>query len=449
MGSTPAKVCTALALVWVLAASAPPAVQASWPHDPILGNVGLCTEDGEQKTPAIVSDGAGGAIVAWRDDRFFFGFDLYAQRIGADGLPKWSGGGNPLTSSGLIADSGPNLMVSDGAGGAIVVWQTAGSDIYAQRVNSAGAIQWNVNGVAVCTASGVQYLYAIVPDGAGGAIVLWVDQRAAAAVYAQRLNASGVVQWTPNGVSLGGTPIFLSAASDGAGGAIAAWTDYRRLFSVPSSVDVYARRINASGTVQWAANGVLLGGNPANSLALDLVNTGFPAIVPDGIGGAVVSWSNRTSVTVGDIFAQRLNSSGANQWGASAVALCTAVGAQSTPSCVSDGSGGAIVAWEDDRAGADIYARRITAAGAPQWAADGLALCAAAGGQITPMAASDGAGGAIVAWQDARGGNSDIYARRITGRAPSSGLSTVWRCPRPSGLKSTPRSRRTPRAGPS
>ena len=51
-------------------------------------------------------------------------------------------------------------IVSDGSGGAIIVWQDyrSGSnlDIYAQRVNSSGISQWGVNGICICNAVGNQ-----------------------------------------------------------------------------------------------------------------------------------------------------------------------------------------------------------------------------------------------------------------------------------------------------
>ena len=106
-----------------------------------------------------------------------------------------------------------------------------------------------------------------------------------------------------------------------------------------------------------------------------------------------------------DIYAQRVNASGVPQWTADGVALCTAANYQAYPTIVSDGAGGAIVTWQDGRSGyrnsaADIYAQRVNALGVPQWTADGVALCTAASSQGSPTIVSDGAGGAIVTWQD-------------------------------------------------
>src|SRR5262245_15827689 len=98
--------------------------------------------------------------------------------------------------------------------------------------------------------------------------------------------------------------------------------------------------------------------------------------------------------------------------------VAPAAGLQSFPDAVPDGAGGAIIVWDDARAGvSDIYAQHVTAQGtiAPGWPTSGLAICAAAGIQTTPKACSDGAGGAIIVWVDARGVNNDIYAMRVTG----------------------------------
>src|SRR5438477_366894 len=97
------------------------------------------------------------------------------------------------------------------------------------------------------------------------------------------------------------------------------------------------------------------------------------------------------------------------------VPLCTA--ASASPTIVADGSGGAIVTWEDSRSGThfDIYAQRVSAAGVPQWTANGVALSTTGGNQEYPVIVADGSGGAIVAWEDNRSGTSyDIYAQRVS-----------------------------------
>jgi hypothetical protein len=373
--------------------------------------VALCTATGDQYSPTIVSDGAGGAIVTWEDLSLY----VHAQRVNASGAVQWATGGVVLSKA--TVSQWNSRSISDGAGGAIVTWQAHGGssnyDIYAQRVDASGAVQWTADGVVLCAATGDQEHPAIASDNAGGAIVTWDDGRGNRNIYAQRVDASGAVQWTADGVVLcaaTGHQEDPAITSDGAGGAIAAWIDSR----VVGTWDIYAQRVDGSGAVQWIANGMVI--------CAAVGNQGSVAIASDGAGGAIVTWNDLRSGSGGDIYAQYVNVSGAAQWTADGVALCTAAGYQGPPSIVSDGAGGAIVTWPDPRSedpvNYDVYAQWVSASGAVQWAADGVALCTAAGDQYPGGIVSDGAGGAIVAWEDSRGGNFDIYAQRVQGVSP-------------------------------
>ncbi|MDD3642456.1 MAG: hypothetical protein PHQ19_03225, partial [Candidatus Krumholzibacteria bacterium] len=84
-----------------------------------------------------------------------------------------------------------------------------------------------------------------------------------------------------------------------------------------------------------------------------------------------------------------------------------------TPRSIPDGSGGAIITWEDARSGSYyIYAQHVNASGVPQWTVDGVAVCTTGNGQYDPQIAADGSGGAIITWRDTRSVSSDIYAQR-------------------------------------
>src|SRR5688572_9928467 len=271
-------------------------------------------------------------------------------------------------------------------------------------------------GVPLTTAAGDQSYVrgrddTIIPDGAGGAILVWhdlgLDSGNEVGVYIQRVLADGSRPWGANGVPicvLDSFQVYPSIVSDGAGGVIVTWIDGRG-----GTFDIYAQRVNSSGVKLWAVNGVPVSAAPGNQVV--------PTPVSDGAGGAIIAWHDFRGGTFSDIYAQRINASGVAQWTANGVALCTAANYQFEPRIVSDGAGGAIVAWYDDRSGnSDIYVRRISGAGTPLWTANGVALCTAVNAQRDQRIVSDGAGGAIVTWYDERGGAgfTDIYAQRVT-----------------------------------
>ena len=86
-----------------------------------------------------------------------------------------------------------------------------------------------------------------------------------------------------------------------------------------------------------------------------------------------------------------MNAGGAPQWPSNGVALSTAPNQQGLPSITSDGAGGAIVTWHDYRNGTDddIYAQRVSPAGAALWTYNGVPVSTAAGSQYVPTIASD------------------------------------------------------------
>lgn len=384
-----------------------PSARASWVQD----GVALCMAATGQMTPVSVSDGARGAVVAWVDVRNG-NWDVYAQKVTVSGTPQWATDGVALCTA-----TGYQYWIqiaSDGAGGAVVAWEDprAGNgnrNIYAQRINASGVVQWTTDGVPVCTAANNQNAPVIASDGAGGAILAWYDYRLGgpyAQIYAQRVNAAGSVQWTADGIpiALPGSQSAPAITADGAGGAVIAWMGSPSL----TSWDIYAQRVNASGAVQWTIDGVLL-----CTATGDQYN---PVIGSDGSGGAVVAWEDSRSGAWA-VYAQRVNASGGTVWTTTGVAVCTVNVRQSYPSIASDGAGGALVAWDDYRSGAgyDTYAQRVTASGTVPWTPNGVPLCAATGDQRNTTIATDGTGGAIVAWHDTRLGetNNNIHAQRV------------------------------------
>jgi phosphosulfolactate phosphohydrolase-like enzyme len=379
----------------------------------IVDGVEICKESNTQDRPQICSDGGGGAIITWHDYRSGSNNDIYAQRINSNGVVEWTANGVKISTA-SSAQIYPQIC-SDGGGGAIITWYDyrSGSsyDIYAQRVDSNGIVQWTPNGVKICTESGQQTDPQICSDGGGGAIITWADCRDADTdIYAQRINSNGIVQWTTNGVTIcitSGEQFKAQICSDGGGGAIITWKDYRS-----SNFDVYAQRVNSNGVVQWTTNGVVIctASGPQ----------GEPQIYSDGGGSAIITWyDNRGADT--DIYAQRVNSNGVVLWTANGTAICTASGNQLEPQICSDGGGGAIITWKDYRSSNyDIYTQRVNSNGVVQWTANGTTICTESSIQEKPQICSDGGGGAIIMWQDYRSSNYDIYAQRIKNSVPTS-----------------------------
>lgn len=175
---------------------------AQWSTGPTFDNV-MSQAASDQQRPTIISDGAGGVIITWEDARSGKA-DIYAQRINANGVGQWTANGVAISTE--VGDQQKPTITGDGVGGAIITWEDTRSgnvDIYAQRINANGVVQWTANGMAISTAAGDQHGPTITSDGAGGAIITWYDNRnGTAELYAQRIDANGVIQWTANGMAI-------------------------------------------------------------------------------------------------------------------------------------------------------------------------------------------------------------------------------------------------------
>src|SRR5262245_43929889 len=178
------------------------------------------------------------------------------------------------------------------------------------------------------------------------------------------------------------------SVSDGGGGTIVAWSDFRT-----GDLDVYAQKLDAAGNPVWSTDGI-----PICKQAGAQTN---PRLLSDGAGGAFVVWEDaRAGITNINIYVQRVNAQGVPLWGAGGVLVCGAANNQTAPVLSPNGLGGVLIAWVDLRGtDADIYAQRVAAAGTPQWAANGVAVCTAVGVQGDPTVVTDSQGGAIVAWR--------------------------------------------------
>ncbi|MBI5709898.1 MAG: hypothetical protein HZC42_06275 [Candidatus Eisenbacteria bacterium] len=414
--------CLALGTLASILATARPA-SAAWPHDPRV-NVPICVHSEYKRSLVACSDGTGGMILAWRDERSGVG-RIYAQRVLADGTiaPGWPGNGVQLTTTYSTRDQAEPEICSDGAGGAIVAWHETYSevdvDIYAQQVTAGGSRSWGSTGVGVCTSGDYQYYPVVAPDGAGGVFIAWQDRRFGSYdIYAQHLTSAGSIapgSWVSGGnafCSASGVQYWPAVVADGYGGFDVAWFDQRG----PYTYAIYAQRVTSTGGLAsgWTVDGVLV---TAGNYTLDELK-----VAPNSMGGGLYVWVDyRAGVSDPNIYATSINGTGMVVGYIGGGGICTAAGYQVGLSVTPDGAGGAFACWYDGRSGSysDIYAERITGSGyiAAGWpdASTGLAVCTAAYGQYTPVAVSDGVGGAIIAWPDERTRiRTDIYATHIT-----------------------------------
>jgi hypothetical protein len=401
----PRYICmSCLLLVAFALVACPSPAAADWGYRGVPAGPSLQAQVDE----GAVSDGAGGAIVVWSD----FSAQLRAQHIDENGDLLWGATGVLVGTTTAL----PNAHVlSDDAGGVIVVWtdhtNDVDGDVIAQRLGPTGDRLWGLNGVPVCNLAGQQSVTSIVSDGAGGAIVAFQDQRGTyVQIYMARVTAAGALPWTPNGVAVypqSWNQYGAQIATDGAGGAIVVWSHEQ--YSA-SDVDLRGRFVNSAGLPGTYFNACSSTGNQTQG-----------RIVSDGDHGAIIAWQDErnSGSTYIDVYAQRILSNGIFSWTINGVPVATEAYNEDQISMAADGLGGAIIAWRIEQADDDIHARRLAPTGVPVW---DLPIGANFGtDQQLPLVVSDGAGGATILFK------YDYVIDEIWGnRVDASGAYALW-----------------------
>jgi hypothetical protein len=346
----------------------------------------------------MVPDTLGGVYVMWAEVSGFDFSTLYRpklQHVLANGTtdPAW-----PDTGLVPLPQQSPGVgmsLAADGFNGVLMLWTTSDhlgpSTMHrVQRVTAAGtpAPGWPDSGFVI----GPGETPRLVPDGSGGAIVAWRGLDKMLALHVP--SVGGGPDWS--GVELrdqGGPGSMRWAVTDGAGGAYVLMEDD----------DLFVQRLDANGATApgWPPGGrtVVAGSNTSTMDA-------------DGSGGAYVVWESSPN----DMSVLRLDPDGSDGdgWPAAGVSL----GHGEVFYDLHASGAGVFIAWHTSGGERNIQVNRVGYDGTrpPGWDEDGVIVAPMPATQEFPRIVSDGAGGALVAWTDYRNSfatETDIYAARI------------------------------------
>ena len=304
-------------------------------------------------------------------------------------------------------------MISTSDGGVVLAWEdyrnlpVTGKDIYAQRLDPQGNCLWQKNGVDVSVIQYDDSAPKLATDGLNGAIVVWVQQTISHfTIHAQRLDSNGISLWnapTYHGILVGNCTVNHNpqVASDNNNGAVIVWATENGL---SNQLDIKAQRIDMNGRLLWNQTGVVI---------CNAENDQYePAIVACGNNNSIICWMDYRSQYCG-IYAQMLSNTGITQWTENGIAVNRTQYPFSNLKMTNDGNFGTIISWDENRnpslSARDIYSQRINASGEQQWAENGVVISNASFDQEYPQIAPDNMGGAVIVWRDARNGLGVLY----------------------------------------
>jgi len=344
----------------------------------------------------MVSDGSGGVIVAGKGEGIA-NFDIYAQRVLANGtLAGGSWPANGLQLSGATFTDRRPMLCTDGAGGALVAWESVYSatdtDVYGAHVTASGSVSFNqaLDG-SIADARQIS----VAPDNAGGYFVVYQDSSSAFQahphVFGLRANGSGTILVGPSKMNLQAdnyTDENPQIVPDGTGGFLLVWMSN----DTHSNFDLYGSRFNSNLSFAPGFSGL-------TSYGLDSPNF---RVIADGAGGLIYSWAERFShAMVGRFSPSGYMPGWPQDLGATGYGVVAGIG--------SDGSAGVIACFNNN----SVTAQRLSATGGTvaHWGS-GVLVRGYSGANI--LDATDGAHGAIVGWADYSSGSVyQIYAQRV------------------------------------
>lgn len=217
--------------------------------------------------------------------------------------------------------------------------------------------------VVICDASENQTGAKIVKLSDGNFIILWVDERRGDVpgfswkykdIYGQKLNPDGEIQWTENGISIvegSGEGVTyelqtdVRAVSDEAGGIIFSWTDASGGGIQNNNVRI--NKLDGSGSKLWGGGGILLQDGDSGS-NVDLCVDGEGGVFAVWEYGGYRLWYPRGKASHigndGSVLTNygSISSQGGDDGEGSAIA---------NPMVIYSGTGEAIIGWEDSRDG--------------------------------------------------------------------------------------------------
>ncbi len=435
---------------------------AQWSSDPLL-NLVVADPGGDQVQAKVMARPGGGYYVSWFDNRTG-GFDVYLQLLDEAGVEQWAHNGVLVADRSFSSTQDYGLGV-DTAGNALLAFRDdrfTGTQITAAKVDASGTLVWGANGVQLTSTTAFVAAPDVVGTTDGQSVVAWKHD---AEVYLQRLDTAGATVWAgvakitdassrdysladlqssdggsviasavfqPSGFTgpkhlhvqkfsnlgtnlWGATPVvvfdggslqfgnFPDFVSDGAGGAVFSWYD------TSSGLNCFAQHIDSAGTELYPHNGVGVTGTTREQAGPDVAHD--PAT-----GSTYVFWSERLPGPTPQyaMYAQRLNATGAKQWGANGIEVealsPTEVGAARV---VFDGSG-IMTFWQRFQGAVDqtLIASRLDTVGAATWTPAQLDVASTVSGK-SRLFAEMGPNFAVLSWSDDRAGNEDVYAQNV------------------------------------
>ena len=345
---------------------------AQWPSSP-TENLLICNHNGEQALPKIAALSEGGCYVAWQD-LSSGNYDIYLQRLDADGVPQWA---NPcgilisdhpqdtwLTDWDIAVDVADNciLAINDIRNG-------ADRDITVYSIGPQQEFLWGPDGIALSNNDGFEPDPRILPMANGDVVFAWQEEDS---IHIRKLDSEGQDVFnnpaTITFTQASGVSIPRLTALDSTGFALSYLAQQGTQFSSPRYL--YVRAYNADGSNRWVEQGIEIMNQSGIGIQMR------PDLVSDGAGGVYVYWYDARG-NVHHCYVQHIENDGVAHWTANGVSVdASASELQMSPSAVNTGAGVVIFyqSSNTNQSQGGVQAQYLNTSGQAQWNANGVVI---------------------------------------------------------------------------
>ncbi len=438
----------------------------------------ICDADLDQENPRLMKDSSGGCFVVWDDVRTEnhpFG-DIYMQHLDTAGNTTFENNGmvisaeafaqtHPLVrvtdedkifvswgdgqtgsigikvsvynEDGSVVSGAEDVTVYYGLSGdalnykllsngdyPIIFWEdtrfsSVANRVFYQIVNPDGSFARDDNGQAFTDETGFnqENISAVFNTNSNTLAAVWEENRGEdKRIFAQALNSeTGSSLWDDGGLQLSteSTSQTIAKISNEGDNYYVGWSDYNMDFMDPVN-EIVGQKI-VDGDLEWGVNGKLIVDLEGDDILEDLV-------------GRYYIWRNNTWPD-DNIYVKLVDEDGntAPGWSEDGLLVCGATNNQSNAKGVMTEEG-LLVIWTDNRSGvsSDIYSQLITEDGNILWDADGISIVDFDQDQTNPVFIySEVSSEIVVAWEDFRNANKDIFVQKFS-PTQSSGGAGIW-----------------------
>ena len=212
---------------------------------------------------------------------------------------------------------------------------------------------WQDNGIPIRQGVHIEWQRTICPGEPGSMIFVWSDTRYGSRnVFAQKIDSTGALLWGDEGsavTNLPGRQEDPVAITDGNGGAFISWVDYR----FDEEGDIFIQHIDTQGNRMMDDNGAALARVDGRHLTINMCT--------DSLGGVFVTWQDKRNFLDDDIYGTHVSSNYEIIAPSIGVPIIQMNGNQGAKSLEYAGNNEASIIWSDTRSGSgnDIYCQKI------------------------------------------------------------------------------------------